>query len=77
MRVVAPMTPRRLLAFLPVLLALVLAAPASAAERIVRFDPQATSAAGLTTKLDALGLESAALRRLPLCKLEPAPMLSP
>jgi serine protease AprX len=59
------MTPRRLVALLTVLTALAAAAPASAAERIVRFDPQATSAAQLTQRLSALGLRSAALERLP------------
>lgn len=59
------MTPRRLLALTAFLLTLATAAPASAAERIVRFDPQATTPAALTTKLDALGLKSAALKRLP------------
>lgn len=59
------MTPRRLLALTAFLLALATASPASAAERIVRFDPQATTPAQLTSRIDALGLRSAALKRLP------------
>ena len=59
------MTPRRLLILVTFALVLATAAPAAAAERIVRFDPRATTPQGLTTQLGALGLKSAALRRLP------------
>jgi serine protease AprX len=45
--------------------ALLLAAPASGAQRIVHFDPQETSRAELRAELSQLGLRAATLRRLP------------
>src|SRR3712207_2548833 len=59
------MPARRLLPLLTVLLVLVAAGPASAAQRIVRFDPDRTSASQLRTQLTALGLGSTALSELP------------
>jgi hypothetical protein len=53
------MTVRRLLPLVTVLPVLAATACASAAERIVRFDPAATSRSGLRAQLGAPGLRSA------------------
>ena len=59
------MSLRHLVPSLALLTALVAAAPAPAAERIVRFDPQQVSRAELRESLAARGLTAAPLKRLP------------
>ena len=59
------MTARRLIPFLALLAVLVAAAPAAAAERIVRFDPKQTTRAELRADLAQRGLAAAPLKRLP------------
>ena len=52
-------------ALLAALAVLTIAAPAQAAEQLLRFDPQATSRAALDQRLDRLGLKAAVLKELP------------
>ncbi|HEV3001384.1 MAG TPA: S8 family serine peptidase [Solirubrobacteraceae bacterium] len=59
------MSPRRLLPLLALAATLAAAAPAAAAERIIRFDPKQTTRAQLRADLAQLGLRTAPLRRLP------------
>ena len=59
------MNARRLVPLLVLLSVLVAAAPAAAAERIVRFDPKKTTRAELRSDLAQRGLSAAPLKRLP------------
>ncbi|HEX8120918.1 MAG TPA: S8 family serine peptidase [Solirubrobacteraceae bacterium] len=65
---------RRLIPPVALAAALVLAAPAAAAERIVQFHPAKVSRAALTKRLGALGLRSVALRRLPFAAVAGDPV---
>ena len=56
----------RLLAAIAAACCLVVAAPAPAAERVVRFDPDAVSRAKLERRLGGLGLDVTMLRKLPM-----------
>jgi serine protease AprX len=59
------MVAARIALLVSVALAFAGGAPAHAADRLLRFDPQKTSRAALEQRLDALGLQSVVLKKLP------------